>query len=693
MHPLERMFRPRSVAVVGASGDPEKLGGRTLFHIKELGFKGRIYPVNVSGRPVQGLPAWSSVRDLPEVPDCALIVLPAAAVPAALEDCAARGVRNVQILSSGFAEEGGEGIVLQERVVAIARGAGMRITGPNALGSISPPDSFYGTFSSLLATAVPPPGKVGVASQSGAFGSHIYAVASFRGLGISRAIATGNEADIDVAAAIDYLAEDPGTQVICASLEGCGDGEALRRALLKAAAVGKPVIMMKVGSTEAGAAAAATHTGSLAVEDRLVDVVLRECGAWRAASIEEMIDIAYVCATGPQPASERIGVLSVSGGIGVLMADAAVQGGLQVPPLPQEALAQIRAVLPAAVGCNPVDTTANVGGRLHLFGPAGVAMVEGGELGALCFYLAHIGRNLERFPPLQESMAELRRRFPDLLLIAVMTHVDEIRLPLEAIGVPVFEDPSRAMRALAGAAGLRALQAAPQPRPEVAPEQPILVKDANDEAAAKALLRQAGLPVPPERVCRTAAEAADAAAALGGEVVLKILSADIPHKTEIGGVLLGISGPLAAAEGFETLMARARAARPDARLQGVLVAPMLRGGVETILGVKRDPVFGPMVMFGLGGVSVELFGDVAFASAPLSRAAAERLVASVRGARLLEGFRGAPPLDKAAVVEALCRLSAFAAAHQDRLEAIEVNPFLVRQDGAFALDALVTWRG
>ncbi len=691
MHPLEKLFRPRSVAIVGASGDPEKLGGRTLFHVKELGFQGRIFPINVSGRDVQGLPSWKSVAELPEAPDSAIIVLPAGAVPAALEDCAARGVKHVQILSSGFAEEGGEGIALQARVVEIARRHGMRFTGPNALGSISPLDRFYGTFSSLLATAVPGPGTVGVATQSGAFGSHIYAVASFRGLGISRAIATGNEADIDVAAAIDYLAEDPGTTVICASLEGCGDGEGLRRALLKAAVVGKPVIIMKVGTTEVGAAAAATHTGSLAIEDRLVDVVLRECGAWRARSIEEMIDIAYVCAIGPRPRSTRMGVLTVSGGIGVLMADVGIGAGLSVPPLPGPALASLQAILPVATGRNPVDSTANVGGRLHLFGAVSEAMVEGAALGSCFLYLAHIGRNLERFPPLAEGLAALRRSQPDVLAVAVMTHVDAIRQGLEAIGVPVFEDPTRAVRAVAAASRIPALQAAARPRPVLPPAAP-LPEGALNEAAAKALLRQAGIPVPPEHICASAMEAAAAARAIGGPVVLKILSDDIPHKTEIGGVMLDVAGPEAAAAGFEELMRRARDAKPAAKLDGVLVAPMLKGGVEVILGVQRDPVFGPMVMVGLGGVSVELFDDVAFASAPLTEETARRLVEEIRGVKLLRGFRGAAPLDEAALVAALCRLSEFAVAQEASIDGIEVNPFLVRECGGFALDALVTRR-
>ena len=691
MHALEKMVRPKSIAVIGASADPEKLGGRTLWHIKELGYQGRIYPINVTAKEVQGLPAWPSVTDLPEVPDSALIVLPAALVEKALLECAAKGILHVQVLSSGFAEEGGEGVAMQARLVEIVRRHGMHITGPNALGSISPPDAFFGTFSSLLATARPGPGTVGVATQSGAYGSHIYAVAGFRGVGISRAIATGNEADLDVAACIDYLAEDPGTHVICASLEGCKDGARLRRALLKAAAARKPVIIMKVGSTDEGAAAAATHTGSLAGEDRIIDTVFRECGAYRASSIEEMIDIAYICSIAPLPPSSGIGILSVSGGLGVLMADAAIGAGLQVPPMAPETLAKIVAIQPMAGGHNPIDTTAQLNGRMHIFEGISQTMMQGADLGSVIFYLAHLGRNVPRFPPLEQALAALRRGFPDRLVVTVMTSVDEIRLRLEALGIPVFEDPTRAVRAVAGAAHLRRLQANAAAVPEVACAVGLTL-GATNEAGAKTILAQAGVPVLPERACTTLEQAVQAAAALGYPVVMKILSDDIPHKTEIGGVLLNVANADAVALGFTELMARARAARPDAKLDGVLLAPMVSGGVETIIGVQRDPVFGPMVMFGLGGVSVELFNDVAFATAPLTQARAEALIASVRAARLLDGWRGAPPLDKAALVAALCRISEFAVAYQDVISAVEINPFLVRADGAFALDALIVPR-
>lgn len=691
MHPLEKMFRPRSVAVVGASGDPEKLGGRTLLHLKELGYQGRIYPINVSAKEVQGLPAWRSVADLPETPDCALILLPAPLVAQAIDDCAAKGVKFAQVLSSGFAEEGGEGVAMQARLGEQARAHGIRLTGPNCLGSISPPDGFFGTFSSLLATAKPPPGSVGVATQSGAYGSHIYAVAGFRGIGISRAIATGNEVDIDVAEAIDYLVDDPGTRVICASLEGCSNGDGLRRALLKAAAARKPVVIMKVGSTEVGAAAAATHTGSLAGEDRVIDTVFRECGALRVSSIEEMLDVAYVCAIAPLPPLASAGIVSVSGGIGVLMADACIEAGLSVPPLSADALDAIHAVQPMAGGRNPIDTTAQLAGRLHVIETISQSMMGGADLGAMFFYLAHLGRDMKRFPKVEGAFLALRRNQPDRTVVAVMTHIDEVRQQLEAMGVPVFEDPTRAVRAVAGAARLRRLQAEAQPVPGIAAVAPFGMTIAN-ETQAKALLATAGVPVLPEEACTSAETAAVAADRLGYPVVMKILSDDIPHKTEVGGVMLNVPDAAAVRAAFATLMERAGVARPDARLDGVLVAPMVRGGVETIIGTLTDPVFGPMVMFGLGGVAVELFRDVAFASAPLTPQRAEALIDASRGAALLKGWRGGPALDRAALVEALCALSRFAAAHADEIDCVEVNPFLVRETGACALDALVSFR-
>ncbi len=691
MNALQNLFSPASVAIIGASSDAAKLGGRPLHNLLKYGYAGRLYPVHARDAEVQGQRAFRSVLDLPEVPDLAIIVVPAPAVVPAMRDCAAKGVKLVQILSAGFAELGGEGIGMQAEVLHIAREAGMRITGPNALGSVSPGDNFFATFSGLMDSIRLPAGVVGVATQSGAFGSHVYAAAALRGVGISRGLATGNEADIDAAAAIEFMAGDPATQVICAAFEACKDGARLRRALLAAAAAGKPCIVMKVGATDVGAAAAATHTGSLAGSDVIYDTVFRECGALRVDSIEAMIDLAYLCSVGRLPPNGNLGIVTISGGIGVLMADTAVQAGLAVPALDAAQRQQVTDILPYASGINPVDTTAQVAGSLPLFGALFGALIEAG-MGTVLPYLAHIGRNPARMPALEAPLAALRQQHPDRLIVVGTTVVPEVRERLEALGIPVFEEPVRAVRAIAGAHRLRELQAAAlamaaEHIPPALP-QPLPV-NLGDEAAAKAWLGAQGVPVPEERICRHADDAVAAAEAIGFPVVAKILSPDIAHKTEIGGVLLNLGDADAVSAAFATLVARAAMGAPGARIEGVLVAPMLKDGVECIIGLQRDPVFGPMVMVGTGGVAVELFKDVAFASCPLSPARAEALIDRIRGARLLSGWRGGPPLDRAALARALVVVSRLAIQHP-AIAGIDINPFLVREKGGAALDALVT---
>lgn len=697
MHSLDPLFFPASIALIGASSDPERIGGRPLRFLLEGGFGGALYPVNRSGAAeIQGLKAYASLLDVPGPVDHAIIAVPVAGVEAALLECAQKGVRVVQVFTAGFAEVDAAGAALQQRLVDICQGAGMRMIGPNSLGVLNPKTRFFATFSTFLNGMQPRAGVIGLATQSGAFGSATYGMATLRGIGLSRVVATGNEADVDVAECIDYLADDPDTRVICAALEACKDGERLRAALRKAAAVGKPLIIMKIGQTEIGAAAAATHTGSLAGNDAVYDAVFAECGAYRAQSVEDMLDLAHYCAvTGALPPNESIGIMTGSGGIGILMADNASQLGLTLPALSEGAAGTLREILPFAVPANPYDTTAQVTSV-----PQGVtrvieAMVDPeSAYGTVMAYLAHVGLSPQRFAGTEAGLIALRKAHPQRQFVVVMLSDPAVSQRLEDAGIAVFADPTRAVRAVAGAARMASLRsrmqlplagavAAPAPLPS---DRPLT------EHEAKALLSAAGIPVLPERLCRNAAEAADAARGMGFPVVVKIVSPDIAHKTEIGGVVVNLPDAEAVRAAVGTVLARAAAAAPAARIDGVLVAPMVRGGVETILGIHMDPVFGPVVMFGLGGTAVELYKDVAFASAPLSPERARALVQSVRGSALLQGWRGGPQHDVPALVQALCRLSDFAMAHAPQLAGIDINPFVVQATGGVCLDALISTR-
>lgn len=696
MHSLEPLFFPASVALIGASSDPERIGGRPLRFLLEGGFQGRLYPVNRSGAvEIQGLKAYASVLDIPDPVEHAIIAVPVPGVEAALRECAQKGVRIVQVFTAGFGEMGAEGMALQNRLVDICRAAGMRMVGPNALGLLNPSTRFFATFSTALNGLQPRSGVIGLATQSGAFGSATYGMATLRGIGLSRVIATGNEADVDVAECIDYLAEDTDTRVICAALEACKDGDRLRAALKKAATAGKPVIVMKIGSTDVGAAAAATHTGSLAGNDAVYDAVFAECGAHRAASLEEMLDIANLCAIlGHLPCNEGIGIMTGSGGIGILMADNATESALSLPPLTPSTQSALRELLPYAVPANPFDTTAQVTAvKDGIARSIELMLSPEAPYGTLFAYLAHVGLSPQRFQSTEQRLIEIRRAHPTQALVVVMLSEAGVTQRLGAAGIPVFDDPTRAVRAIAGAARMARLrrQMKANPDRDITPAT-VPLPPVETEAQAKALLDQAGIPVLPEVTCTSAGQAAEAALSMGWPVVAKIVSADIPHKTEVGGVMLGLDGPEAVAAAFDTLMERARTHAPEAHLDGVLIAPMVRDGVETIIGVHQDPVFGPMMMFGLGGTTVELYRDVAFASAPLSQEQAMRLIDSVRASALLKGWRGAAAGDLQGLSEVLVRLSEFAVRHAAQLAGIDINPYVVRTQGGVCLDALISVR-
>lgn len=686
---LDALLAPKSVAILGASDTPTRVGGRALAYMLARPFAGRVYPVNPNRAEVQGVRAWARLADLPEVPDVAVVALPAALVPGAVDELAASGVRGAVIFASGFAEVDAAGAAVQAEVAARARAAGLRILGPNSLGAFNPRINFWGTFTASLEIAWPEVGRLGIASQSGAFGAYLLSAATQQGLGVSAFVATGNEADVTVADTIAWMAADPGTDVILAYLEGVRDGPGLIAALAAARQARKPVIAMKAGRSALGSAAARSHTAALAGDDAVIDAVLREYGALRIESTQQALDFARAALGRIYPAGNTLGVLTVSGGAGVLVADDAERLGLPLPELPAPAQAGLRALIPFAATRNPVDCTAQALTDMPLAGDFGVTMMQAGGYRSLLVFFAQAAGARSIAPALRAELRRIRAAAPDALCVLSVLAPPELVAGYEAEGFLVYEDPARAVAAIAA---MGRLGDAFEARPEAAPALPGPLPPlpaAPNEAEAKALLAAAGIAVAPERVVTEADAAAEAAGALGFPVVMKIVSPDIPHKTEIGGVITGVADAAAARAAFATLMQRAGAACPGARLDGVLVARQIPEGVECLMGVTQDPVFGPVAMFGLGGIHVEVLKDVVLRRCPFGPAEARRMIGAIRGAAILSGVRGRPAADVAALAETLSRLSVLAAALGPRLRAIDVNPVIATPEGAWAVDAMI----
>ncbi len=686
---LAPLLAPRSVAVVGASADPTRIGGRPIAYMKARGFAGPILPVNPNRTEIQGLPAYPDIASLPEVPDAAIVAVPAAQVVETVAALGDRGVKAAIVFSAGFAETGPAGAALQASLVETARARGMRLIGPNSLGLFNDRIGFYGIFSASLETGYPPPGRIGIVSQSGAYGTHVFTIARQRRIGTPIVVATGNEADVAVGDVLGWMVQDEGTDVIAVYAEGIRGGAGFIAALEAARAARKPVIMMKVGSSRLGEASARSHTAAIAGDDAVTSAVLAEFGAIRARTTEEMLDFAQLATRRIYPVGNTLGMVTVSGGAGVLVSDAAETLGLPMPPMPQASQARLLEMLPFAAPHNPVDCTAQALNDLTLVGRFTDAMVEEGGYRSVLAFFSQTGGAASIAPKLRAELKGVQQRHPDRLYVLSVLASPALVDGYEADGWSVFEDPTRAVNAISAMGRLGdAFARGPGARP--APTGPVaLPAQSPDEAGAKRLLAEAGIVSAPERACADAEAAVQAAEAIGYPVVLKILSPDIVHKSDIGGVLLDVTGPAAVRDGFATLLSRAAERAPDARILGVLVAKQLQGGVECILGIHQDPVFGPVAMVGLGGIFVEVLRDVALRRCPFGPDVAEAMIVGLRGAPLLRGIRGQPAADIGALAQMLSRLSVFAHAAGPALRAVDLNPVLAMPDGAFAVDAVV----
>lgn len=687
---LDAFLDPRAIAVIGASEDPTRIGGRTIFNIKRGGFTGAVYPINPGRETVQGLPAFTSIEAVPGAVDCAVIALPGELVIPAVEACEGKGVGALVIFSAGFNEAGPEGVVRQQRLEEIVARSGMRVIGPNCLGVFNSRNGAWLSFTTLFQEPVNGP-AIGMISQSGGSAAHVLKLAQLRGLAVGAFITTGNEADVEFGEGLMALSEDPNVSAIVAYIEGVRNGASLVAGLAAARRAGKPVLMLKVGRTSAGAQAAASHTASLAGEDRVYDAIFRAHGVYRAHSTEELLDVAAtVSRAGRLPTGDRLGVVTISGGMGAQIADAACDAGLALPPTAPDAQVRLKALCPPGSPLNPVDITAQLSTDPHLLAASMRVLLETGGYDAILAFFGVYASVPSLSAVFLEDLRQLRADFPDAVMaVSVVCPPDEAALYAEA-GYLVFEEPARAVRAMAALRGFAAAFERPEREPVAIGGMPkILPGTTYHEASAKALLADAGIASPAERLALNVEAVASIAEGLRFPVALKIVSPDILHKTEVGGVALNLASADDAQAAAATMLARVRAAAPEARIDGFLLSEMVSGGVELILGTRRDPLFGPLVMVGLGGVTAELFQDVAIRPAPVSPEDALDMLRSLKSFALLDGWRGGPKADIDAATAAISVLSRLAAANAESVETIEINPLRVLTEGVVALDAVV----
>ena len=695
---LQALLTPNSVAVIGASDDATRIGGRPISYMLSQGFSGTIFPVNPNRSLIQGIKAFNSIESLPIAPDIAIVAVAAASVPQTIAELAGRGTQAAIIFSAGFAELGGDGLALQQAMLRASfssTGHRLRILGPNALGVVNPRNGFFGSFVSSVELGMPSAGRVAIVSQSGAYGGHLLAAATKIGIGLSACIMTGNEADISLGEVIQIMVDDPDTDVIALYSEGIREAPGLITALEAARQSRKPVVMMKVGRSAVGSQAAQSHTASMAGNDKVIDAVLKELGVVRATSTEHLLDIARLATRRIYPINNALGVITVSGGAGVIISDAADDAKLPVPEMPQAAQLKLKALLPFASPRNPVDVTAQFLNDMSLVTEFTEVLVSEGGYPSILAFFTYTGGAPSVAPQLRARLNAVRQRYPERLFVLVVQASAEQIQGYESDGFCVFEDPTRAVNAIAAMGQFG--EAFARKKVGLGFELPAIKWPANNastqltEAQAKIILAQSGIASAPEKVATSAEMAVQAANAISYPVVLKIVSAEIIHKSEIGGVLLNIDTEAQVRNGFETLIERSTKAYPNAHVEGVLVAKQLQGGLECFLGIQCDPVFGPIAVFGLGGIFVEIMQDVVLHRCPFDEEVASQMILSIKGAPLLQGARGTPPVDIAALATMLAKLSQFAIAAGPGLAAIDLNPVLALPmgQGAYALDAVI----
>lgn len=691
---LEMFFKPKSVAVIGASHEEGKVGHSILKNIIQFGFKGDIYPVNPKGGEILGYKCYPNISTIENEIDMAVVVIPAKFVPSVIEECGTKGVKGVVVISAGFKEVGGEGTKLEKQILETAKKYKMRLWGPNCLGLIDT----YSNLNASFARGMPMKGSIGFMSQSGALGTAILDWAQAEEIGFSKFVSMGNKADVDENDFLRDWDEDENTKVITGYLENIKDGPGFME-IARKVTKRTPVVIVKSGSTSAGARAASSHTGSLAGLEASYDAAFKQTGVIRANSMEDLFDLARGFAFQPLPQGRRVAIVTNAGGPGIITADACEKSGLKMASFEPETIEHLRTNLPPAANIyNPVDVLGDAPASLYRL--ALEAVLKDANVDSVIVLLTpQAPTEVEKTA---EVITELGNQFKKPVFSCFMgeaTVNSGIKI-LNENKFPVYSFPERTASVLVTMAKNQEWINAPEHHSrlyEVNKKDVLeIIQKVREkgrvnlvDVEAMKVISAYGINIVKNKLTSTPDEAVEAASEIGYPVVMKIASPEILHKSDIGGVRVGISSDQEVRDIFEIMLIRAKRFFPDAPIWGVSVQEMIKEGKEVIIGMSRDPQFGPLVMFGLGGIYVEVLKDVAFRVAPFSEEEALSMVQEIKTYPLLSGARGEKPVDINSIVDCLLRLSQLVTDFPEILE-MDINPLKVRNKGALAIDARIT---
>lgn len=700
--PLDSLFQPKSIAVFGASEKANRIGNLQLKALLNAGYVGDIYPINPSSDEIEGLTAYKSIQDVPVEVDLAILCVNVNLVEQCLVESGESGVKSAIVFASGYSEIGEEGEIAQARLKEIADQYNMNVVGPNCVGLLNTTNGLMGTFSPGL-TDVPLHDKreVGFVTQSGAFGVLTYIAAALKGLTFKYFVSVGNEADVQFSDVIEYMIYDPETKIASGYLEGERSAEKLRDLSAKALEINKPIVIMKSGRSDAGSRAAASHTGSLAGSDKIYDGFFKQTGIVRADDYDDIISFSKLFLTDKLPTGKNTVIVTSSGGRGINEADRCESYGLKIHELSDNVRTEIEKNIPAfASAANPVDLTAEAAiTHPELFIEPLKVLVNDPDTDNIIF--TEFPTQWDENTPVLQAFVDLCKESDKFIFVTTFP-LGDMSYPkatayLEANGIPVIVGDMNPIRSLAKlvdyAEGYRAYHQATieeTPVGEKVNVHHLLPQGTTlSESQSTAVLKEYGIQTTEHGIATRVDEAVDIANKIGYPVVMKIDSEDIPHKTDVGGLQLNIQDEAEVKAAYEIISNNVAKNCTDARINGISVQQMLPQGTEVIVGVTNDETFGPVIMFGLGGVFVEVFKDVSFRVAPMTRNDAKKMMAELKGLELLNGVRGQAPVDKEAIIDVLLKVSQLVMDYKDDIQEIDINPLIVYEEGIVAADALI----